>query len=153
MIRKAVISDAEYIFRIINHFAEKDLMLPRSLQEIYENIRDYFVYIENGRPVGCVALHVFWRDLSEIKSLAVEESHQGKGIGKKLIKACVDEARALGTSKLFVLTYTPELFERLGFHTVEKESLPHKIWKECVKCHKFPNCKETSLILDPTPSS
>ncbi len=148
MIRKAIISDTEDILRVINHFAEEDLMLPRSLQEIYENIRDYFVYLENGQLVGCVALHVFWKDLSEIKSLAVKEPHQGKSIGKGLVKKCVEEATALGVSKLLVLTYIPEFFQRLDFRLVEKEELPHKIWTECVKCHKFPDCKEVPLILD-----
>lgn len=153
MIRKAIISDTENILKLVNRFAEKDLMLPRSPQEIYENIRDYSVCVEDGRLVGCVALHVFWKDLSEIKSLAVEESSQGKGIGKKLIKECLKEATALGISRLFVLTYQPEFFQRLGFRIAEKESLPHKIWTECVKCHKFPSCKEIALILDlPSPS-
>ncbi|MFQ5956742.1 MAG: N-acetyltransferase [Candidatus Brocadiales bacterium] len=153
MIRKANIQDAEDILRIINHFAEKDLMLPRSLQEIYENIRDYFVYVENGRLVGCAALHVFWKDLSEIKSLAVEEPHQGRGIGKRLVKECVGEATELGISKLFVLTYLPDFFQCLGFRIVEKERLPHKIWTECVRCYKFPDCKEIPLILDLPTSS
>lgn len=153
MIRKATISDTEDILKLVNRFAGKDLMLPRSLQEIYENIRDYSVYVEDGRLVGCVALHVFWKDLSEIKSLAVEESCHGKGIGRKLVKECVEEATALGVSKLFVLTYLPGFFQSLGFRIAEKESLPHKIWTECVKCHKFPNCKEVALILDlPAPS-
>lgn len=153
MIRKAVVTDTEDILRLINHFAEKDLMLPRSPQEVYENIRDYFVCVENGKLIGCAALHVFWKDISEIKSLAVEEQHQGKGIGRNLVKACMEEASALGVSRLFVLTYLPELFEHLGFRPIEKTELPHKIWTECVKCHKFPDCKEVSLIMDLPTSS
>ncbi len=148
MIRKARVSDTEGILKIINHYAEKDLVLPRSPLEVYENIRDYFVCMEDGRVVGCAALHVFWTDLSEIKSLVVEESYQGKGRGKKLVKECVEEATALGVSRLFVLTYLPEFFQRLGFSLTGKDTLPHKIWMECVKCHKFPECTEVPLILD-----
>ncbi|MEE9200382.1 MAG: N-acetyltransferase [Candidatus Brocadiales bacterium] len=148
MIRKARISDTEDILRIINHYAEKDLMLPRSPLEVYENIRDYFVYLENGQIVGCAALHIFWNDLSEIKSLAVEEPYQRKGIGRKLVKECVKEATELGISRLFVLTYLPDFFKCQGFKLAEKNSLPHKIWTECVNCHKFPECAEVALTLD-----
>jgi amino-acid N-acetyltransferase len=147
MIRKALVSDVEKIQKIVNHFAAKGLMLPRSLAEIYENLRDFFVYLEDGEVVGCAALHIFWKDLSEVKSLAVIEPHQRKGIGGKLLMGCVEEAKTLGIEKLFVLTYQPEFFQHRGFLPVAKEDLPHKIWTECVKCYKFPECKEVPLIM------
>ncbi|MFO0794194.1 MAG: N-acetyltransferase [Candidatus Brocadiaceae bacterium] len=148
MLRKATIEDAEKIYKLINEFAAKNVMLPRSLSELYENIRDFFVFVHNNAVVGCAALHIFWKDLAEIKSLAVQESSQHKGIGKKLANACIREARKLGIAKMFVLTYVPEFFEKCGFHRVEKETLPHKIWSECVKCHKFPDCGEIPLIYE-----
>ena len=148
MLRKATIEDAEKIYKLINEFAAKNVMLPRSLSELYENIRDFFVFVHNNTVVGCAALHIFWKDLAEIKSLAVQESCQHKGIGKKLATACIREARKLGIAKMFVLTYVPEFFEKCGFHRVEKETLPHKIWSECVKCHKFPDCGEIPLIYE-----
>ena len=89
MLRKATIDDVEKIYKLINDFAAKNVMLPRSLSELYENIRDFFVFIQNGQVVGCAALHIFWKDLAEIKSVAVVESHQGKGVGKKLAMACI----------------------------------------------------------------
>jgi amino-acid N-acetyltransferase len=149
MLRKATIEDVEKIYKLINDFAAKNVMLPRSLSELYENIRDFFVFIENDTVVGCAALHIFWKDLAEIKSVAVLESCQHKGIGKKLVMVCKREARKLRIAKMFVLTYVPEFFEKCGFRRVEKESLPHKIWSECVKCHKFPNCGEVPLIFEP----
>lgn len=154
MLRKATIDDVEKIYKLINEFAAKDVMLPRSLSELYENIRDFFVFIQDNQFVGCSALHIFWKDLAEIKSLAVMESFQGKGVGKKLANACIREARKLGIAKMFVLTYVPEFFEKCGFRRVEKETLPHKIWSECVKCHKFPDCGEIPLIyeLNKTPT-
>lgn len=148
MLRGAHINDVEQMNKLVNHFAQKDLMLPRSLSELYENIRDYNVYVENGSIVGCAALHVFWKDLAEIKSIAVEEDYQKRGIGKQLIEKCLEEGKALGISRLFVLTYIPEFFERMGFKLIDKDLLPHKIWTECVKCYKFPDCGEVSLVIE-----
>jgi amino-acid N-acetyltransferase len=148
MLRKATIEDVEKIHKLINQFASKDVMLPRSLSELYENIRDFFVFAQNDTVVGCAALHIFWKNLAEIKSIAVLESHQHDGIGKKLVTACKREARKLGIAKIFVLTYVPEFFEKCGFNKVNKESLPHKIWSECVKCHKFPDCGEIPLTYE-----
>lgn len=148
MLRGAHINDAELMNKLVNHFAQKDLMLARPLSELYENIRDYYVYIENGSVVGCAALHIFWKDLAEIKSIAVEEDYQKRGIGKQLIQKCLEEGKVLGINRLFVLTYIPEFFERMGFKRVDKELLPHKIWSECVKCYKFPDCDEVPLIIE-----
>ncbi len=148
MLRKATIEDVEKIYKIINDFAAKNVMLPRSLSELYENIRDFFVFIQNDMLVGCAALHIFWKDLAEIKSVAVVETCQRNGIGQKLVRICIREARKLRIAKMFVLTYGPEFFEKCGFRRVEKETLPHKIWSECVKCHKFPDCGEIPLILE-----
>ena len=148
MLRKATIDDVEKIYKLINDFAAKNVMLPRSLSELYENIRDFFVFIQDDTLVGCAALHIFWKDLAEIKSVAVQEAAQRKGIGRKLVRVCIREARKLRIAKMFVLTYAPEFFEKCGFRRVEKETLPHKIWSECVKCHKFPDCGEIPLILE-----
>jgi amino-acid N-acetyltransferase len=148
MLRKATIDDIEKIYKLINDFAAKNVMLPRSLSELYENIRDFFVFMQNDTLVGCAALHIFWKDLAEIKSVAVLETTQRKGIGRKLVRVCIREARKLRIAKMFVLTYVPEFFEKSGFRRVEKETLPHKIWSECVKCHKFPDCGEIPLILE-----
>ena len=148
MLRGAHINDAEQMNKLVNHFAQKDLMLARPLGELYENIRDYYVYVENGSIVGCAALHIFWKDLAEIKSIAVEEDYQKRGIGKQLIQKCLEEGKVLGINRLFVLTYIPEFFERMGFKRVDKELLPHKIWSECVKCYKFPDCDEVPLIIE-----
>ena len=148
MLRKATIDDIEKIYKLINDFAAKNVMLPRSLSELYENIRDFFVFMQDDTLVGCAALHIFWKDLAEIKSVAVLESSQRHGVGKKLVRVCIREARKLRIAKMFVLTYVPEFFEKCGFRKVEKETLPHKIWSECVKCHKFPDCGEIPLILE-----
>jgi amino-acid N-acetyltransferase len=145
-IEKAKISDVPQMHQLINYFADKDEMLPRSLSELYENIRDCFVVRQDGRVVACVALHVFWSDLAEIRSLAVAEGSQEQGIGAQLVEACLKEAEELGITTVFCLTYKPALFEKHGFSQVDKMELPRKVWTECYRCPKFPDCDEVALI-------
>jgi amino-acid N-acetyltransferase len=145
-IEKAKISDVPQMHQLINYFAEKDEMLPRSLSELYENIRDCFVVRDGEKVVACATLHVFWSDLAEIRSLAVAESSQEKGIGGKLVEACLKEADELGITTVFCLTYRPDLFEKFGFAKVDKMELPRKVWTECYRCPKFPDCDEVALI-------
>jgi amino-acid N-acetyltransferase len=147
-IRKARVPDVPVIQQLINIFAERNLMLPRSLSALYENVRDFFVIEEDGCIVGCCALHIMWEDLAEVKSLAVDESVQGKGYGRALVSACLDEARSMGIPRVFALTFIPAFFEKLGFTRIDKSNLPHKVWTECINCPKFPNCGEEAVILE-----
>ncbi len=122
-------------------------MIRRSPGELYESIREFFVAVdEDGRIIGCAALHVFWEDLAELKCLAVSETAQGQGVGRKLVEACWASAAELEIKSVFTLTYVANFFERCGFHQIEKAELPHKIWNECVRCPLFPNCTEIALI-------
>ncbi len=145
---KAKISDVPQVHQLINYFADKGEMLPRALSEIYENLRDFFVIRERDQILGCVALHITWADLAEIKSLAVRENKQDKGLGSLLVQACLKEARNLGISTIFCLTYKPAFFEKHGFRQVDKMELPRKVWGECYRCPKFPNCDEVALIYE-----
>lgn len=148
MIRKATVKDIKDIQALVNFYAKRDEMLPRSLNELYENIRDFFVYEEKGKALGCAALHVTWEDLAEIKSLAVSEDKQKHKIGTLLVKAAFEDAKKLKVKRLFALTYVPSFFEKFGFKKVEHSDLPHKIWSECIRCVKFPDCQETALAMD-----
>ncbi len=148
MLRKATIKDIKDIHRLISHFAGQDKMLARSLSELYETARDFFVYQSKGEICGCSALHLDWEDLAEIKSLTVQESSQNKGIGEALLKASLKEAKKLGINRVFVLTYEVNFFKKYGFREVNKSELPHKIWSECLKCPKFPGCDEAALVID-----
>jgi amino-acid N-acetyltransferase len=148
MIRKATIEDIKDMQELINFYAKQDRMLPRSLNELYENIRDFFVYEEAGKILGCCALHIAWEDLAEVKSLAVGEASQKKGIGAMLVKQALEDAKKLKVKRVFALTYVAEFFEKLGFKRIEHAELPHKIWSECIKCVKFPDCAENALALD-----
>jgi amino-acid N-acetyltransferase len=149
MIRKARMRDVKTIQKLIADYARKGDMLPRSLSEIYENLRDYFVYVENGDDViGSAAIHIMWEDLAEVRSLAVREDRMGRRVGTQLVEACMSEAIVLGIARVFALTYKPEFFEKLGFKRVDKAELPHKIWTDCLKCSKFPDCDEIALVAD-----
>ena len=132
---------------LIGSFASRGQMLPKSLSELYDQIRDFFVYEEDGAVVGTCALHVSWDDLAEIRSLAVQERHWGRGVGESLVRACIDESKELGIKRIFALTYRSEFFEKLGFVQIDKSTLPHKIWADCLKCAKFPDCDETAVLL------
>jgi len=150
IIRKALAADIEAVHKILNFFADRGLLLPRSLSELYEHLRQYFVV--KAEPAGSVqgvcGLGICWKDLAEIQSLAILETHQGKGLGRRLVAACLQEARLLDLNRVFTLTYVPEFFVKLGFTEIDKSCLPHKIWADCLKCPKFPDCDETALMLD-----
>ncbi len=146
IIRKARIADASAIHRIVNKYASAGEMLGRSRSEIYEGIRDFFVAEMEGRIAGCSALHVNWEDLAEVRSLAVEEDCRGHGVGGGLVASCLREAGELGIARVYALTYRPGFFEDLGFTRVPKESLPQKIWADCLRCPQFPNCDEHAVL-------
>jgi amino-acid N-acetyltransferase len=151
-IRKAVIADVKAIHQLLNHYADQKLLLPRSLSELYDHVRGYFV-LDDGteephRIIGVCGLGICWEDLAEIRSLAVFEGVSGKGYGTKLVKACLKEARLLGVKRVFALTYVPGFFLHMGFQEVDKSVLPHKIWGDCLKCPKFPQCDETALMIE-----
>ena len=123
-------------------------MLFRSLSDIYENIRDYHVAFENGEIIGSCALHVFWMDLAELRSLAVRKDRIGRNLGRQLVENVLVEAPSLGVKRVFILTAIPEYFKKVGFKNIDRSELPHKIWAECVKCPKFPECDETAMVTD-----
>jgi len=150
-VEKARISDVPRMHKLVNYFADRGEMLPRALSEIYENIRDFFVVRDGDEVIACVALHVNWEDLAEIKSLAVAEEKQDSGVGTLLAEACLAEARELGIPTVFCLTYKPTFFAKLGFQEVEKMELPRKVWTECYRCAKFPNCDEVAMVLQLAP--
>jgi amino-acid N-acetyltransferase len=147
-IEKATMADAPTIQGLVSGLASLGEMLPRPLAEIYEQLRDFLVVRDNERLVACAALHIVWEDLAEVRSLAVLDEWRDKGVGALLVEACLDEARALGIVTVFALTRQPSFFERLGFHQADMMDLPRKVWGECFRCPKFPNCDETAVIIE-----
>ena len=150
-IRKAIIADIKPIHKLLNHYADLGLLLPRPLSELYDHLRDFNVLVDRGeeeKVVGACALGICWEDLAEIRSLAVVEDRRGCDCGRRLVEACLNEARSLGIRKVFVLTYAEGFFSRMGFKSVEKSTLPHKVWGDCLKCSKFPECDETAMALE-----
>ena len=144
-IRSAKVSDAKAIYSLINCYAERDIMLFRSMADIYENLTAFIVAEIDGEIVGCCTLQIIWSDLAEIKSLAVAQKNIGQGVGKELITAAVEKAKQLGIEKVFALTLEPQFFVKLGFEKIEKDGLPMKVWSDCAKCPKQQNCDETAM--------
>jgi amino-acid N-acetyltransferase len=152
MIRKATIKDIKAIHALLADYGEKGQLLSRPLSELYDHVRDFFVFeiTETGKVAGCGALQFCWEDLAEIRSLAVLKDYQGKHIGDQLAQAAIDEARVYGIKKLFTLTYRPDFFKRFDFRIIDRAELPLKIWSDCISCVKFPDCDETAMMLSLT---
>jgi len=150
MIRKARIGDVKKIHKILSAYSEQGTVLPRSMSELYDQLRDFVVCVDSadGSIIGTCAMHICWEKIAEIRSLAVLKAYQGKGIGHELVHACLQEARQLEVEQIFVLTYAARYFRKFGFKKVDKALLPHKVWSDCLKCVKFPDCDEEALLLD-----
>ena len=153
MIRTARMGDIKKIYNLLKYFADKDLLLGRSLSSLYDQLRDFSVYVEKAEEepdqeklVGVCSLHICWDNLAEIRSLAVTEGYQGKGVGRQLVDRALSEADAYGITKVFTLTYQPDFFRNIGFKDIDKSELPHKVWSDCIQCSKFPDCNEEALV-------
>jgi amino-acid N-acetyltransferase len=145
--RKATLLDSEDIVSLVAYYSKVGLMLPRSRNSVYEGIWEYSLALDGDKVIGVGGLHIIWNDLAEVRSLAVDEKYTGQGIGTKLVHILLDEARGLNCPRVFTLTYQVGFFERLGFVLTNKEDMPHKVWKECLNCIKFPNCDENAMML------
>lgn len=148
IIRPGEIADVENMHALINDFFAKGLMLPKSRNQLYHNLRDFLVAEVDGQFAGCGALHITWSDLGEVRSLAIVEPFQGHGLGRQLVERLLQDARLLKLPRVFALTYQVGFFERLGFKQVDKVTLPHKIWGDCVDCPRFPHCDEVAVITE-----
>jgi len=153
MMRDARMGDIKKIYKLLQYFADKDLLLGRSLSSLYDQLRDFSVYVEkNGensedeKLIGVVSLHICWDNLAEIRSLAVTDEYHNKGVGKQLVNKALQEAESYGITRVFTLTYQPNFFRKLGFKDIDKSELPHKVWSDCINCSKFPDCNEEALI-------
>lgn len=148
MIRKATIRDVKAIHRLLKKHADRGDLLPRALSDLYDCLRDFSVFEEKsgGSIIGVCALHVCWEDLAEIRSLAVCKQHQRRGIGSTMVTTAMGEAQNLGIRRVFTLTYRPDFFNKHGFKIIDKATLPQKIWAECIKCVKFPDCDEIAML-------
>ena len=151
MLRKARIGDVKTIHRLINLSAGKGEMLSRSLMDIYNSLRDFFVYYDTDETsiIGICAMNIIWENLAEVRSLYVDENCRKRGIGKQLVEACISEAITLELFKIFTLTYKKDFFSKVGFKEVDRTTLPEKIWSDCFRCSKYPDyCDEVAMIVE-----
>ena len=147
MITRPKINEGKSIQQLVNLYASDGLLIPLSLHEVYERIREFFVYKIDEQIVGVASLHVIWEDLAELRSMAVHPNYQHQGIGKALALRCIEEGRELCIKKVFLLTYKKDFFAKVGFQLVDKSELPQKVWSDCIKCVKFPDCDEIAMSL------
>ncbi|MDR2460963.1 MAG: N-acetyltransferase [Deltaproteobacteria bacterium] len=145
-VRKARIQDVANIYQLLMGFASSGLLLPRSYSNLYEMLQTFYVVEDNGELLGTGALQVAWEDLAEVRSLAVKEQYRARGVGRAIAEEAQREAKELGIKKLFALTYVPDFFLKLGYHTVSLDSLPQKIWAVCFNCIHYPNCREIAVV-------
>ncbi|MBF0376097.1 MAG: N-acetyltransferase [Desulfamplus sp.] len=148
MLRKATPADVKSIHAILQLYGKKGELLARPLSELYDHIRDFWVYTEEttGEVLGCCALQFCWSNLAEIRSLAVVETANGRGIGTMLVDRTIQEAEIFKMPKLFTLTYRPTFFQRFGFEQIDRAELPIKIWSGCITCVNFPDCNEIAML-------
>ncbi|OGS27937.1 MAG: GNAT family N-acetyltransferase [Elusimicrobia bacterium RIFOXYB2_FULL_48_7] len=147
-IRQAKIQDVKSIHLLVTEHAQKGELLPRPLSDLYEKVREFIVVEERGSIIACGALHVSWEDLAEVRTLIVSKNHQGKGIGAKIVNKLEKCAVKLGVKKVFALSFKPGFFKKIGYAEIKREILPHKVWRDCIKCPLFPDCGETALMKD-----
>ena len=149
MIRKARMEDVKQIHSLLQFYANKRLLLGRSISSLYDHLRDFIVYEQqSGAISGVCSLHICWENLAEIRSLAVAEEFCNTGIGAAMVKHCLAEAAQYGITRIFTLTYQPAFFRKQGFHDIDKKELPHKIWADCINCAMFPDCDEEALVYE-----
>jgi amino-acid N-acetyltransferase len=148
-VRKAKLNDVPDIHRLISHYAEERIMLPRTLTDLYENVWEFTVVaVAEGQLVGCGALKLYSQDVAEIRSLCVDETVKAKGIGREIMEALLDEAEALGLRTVFALTIAPVFFSKLGFREVPRERFPTKVWRDCLRCDRYTCCNEKAVTMD-----
>ena len=147
-LRKANVNDVKEIYNLISEYSKKGVLLERTMSNIYDNIRDFFILEKDGETAGIGSMHVCWDALGEIRSLCVKEKYLKRGYGTKLVEECLKDAVNLKLKRVFVLTYNVEFFKNRGFKIIDKKELPHKVWAECVNCPKFPQCDEVAMIYE-----
>ena len=146
--RKAILPDATAIYDLITQYTGDGTLLPRSLQDVCENVRDFIVVEERGRVIACAALHIYGLSLAEVRSVAVSKSAQGRSVGRKLVAGLVEESKRHKIGRTFLFTRVPEFFAKLGFVTVPHHFLPEKVMKDCLSCPRREACDEVAMILD-----
>jgi amino-acid N-acetyltransferase len=144
--RKAILPDARPIHDLIAAYSGDGTLLPRTLAEICENVRDFTVLEDAGQIIGCGALHLYGVHLAEIRSITVVRSAQGRGGGQLLVKALLGEAKRHRVSCICLFTRTPDFFARLGFSLAQREDLPDKMRKDCWVCPRYHCCDEVAMI-------
>lgn len=153
VIRQAQLADVPAMLRLVNGYADQELMLPRTEVEICERIRDFIVAMDGNEVVGCGAIQFYSPDMAELRSLAVSPDRVHGGVGQRIAGEILDQAREVGVEVVFAFTYVPLFFSKLGFQNIQREELPLKAWRDCMRCPKFNACDEVAMACYLTPDA
>ncbi len=148
LLRKARLSDVPSIFKLVHQYSLEEVMLPRSLPELYENVWEFTVAEHDGEVAGCGALRLYSEELAEIRSLCVDPALKTAGLGRAVTGQLLQEAGGLGLRRAFALTTVPGFFQKMGFYQVERDELPLKVWRDCLQCEKYYRCDEKAMVFD-----
>jgi amino-acid N-acetyltransferase len=148
VLRKARLSDVPALFKLIHQYAVEEVMLPRALPELYENVWEFTVAEKDGQMAACGALRLYNEEVAEIRSLCVDPQLKTSGLGRAVTKQLMHEAEGLGLKRVFALTVVPDFFSKMGFYPVERGALPQKVWRDCLQCEKYFRCDEVAVVFD-----
>ena len=148
ILRKARLSDVPSLFKLIREYAAEEVMLPRALPELYENIWEFTVAEKDGQLAACGALRLYNEEVAEIRSLCVDPQRKTSGLGRAVTSELMREADDMGLKRVFALTVVPEFFSKMGFYPVERGALPQKVWRDCLQCEKYFRCDEVAVVFD-----
>ncbi len=148
LLRKARLSDVPSLFKLIHQYAAEEVMLPRALPELYENVWEFTVAEKANQVAACGALRLYNEEIAEIRSLCVDPQQKTAGLGRAIVNELMHEAKRLGLKRVFALTVVPGFFTKMGFYPVERGALPQKVWRDCLQCEKYFRCDETAMVFD-----
>ncbi len=146
-VRRAKLVDVPNMMPLLDEYTKQAEILPRNEADVYRSVREWVIAEINDEIVGMGSLLIMWHDLAEIRSLVVSPSHQGYGVGRKIVTTLLDEARDLGIARVFALTRKPGFFLKLNFQLTRIGVLPRKVQKDCVFCPKFHACDEVAVVM------
>ena len=144
--RSAIVGDARHVAALVANYSGDGTLLPRTYAEVCENIRDFVVVEEEGKIIGCGALHIYGPHLAEVRSIAVTPRAQRRGAGRRVVRWLLKEARRQRITRVCLFTRIPEYFARLGFSLAQREQIPDKLYRDCLACPRLECCDEIAMV-------
>lgn len=151
-IRRAMPADGPALLELFDYYARLGLVLPRTPEAVYRHLREYVVAVEDGEVVGCAGLRIYNQTLAEVVGVVVAGGQQGRGIGRGVVAAVLEEAHQFGIERVFALTLQDPFFKQLGFRIVPLTDIPEKMAADRADGIDRELCKKTTMVLDLSPA-